>query len=145
MISIYENIFFFLFRAYFFIKMFLHYIIDNYHMQDRRTNLTTIMINICFLLFIPWRTFAYGMFIFMWPWKEADHSSKYISWIIITFLLNTRKWMFMLFYLSSSRTRPKNNLMKMIMLLTRMLKITKLMLKWQTYIIKEGKLCRFAL
>lgn len=82
MTSIYLNIFFFLFRAFFFIKMFLHYITDIYDMQDRRTNLTTIMIDIFFLLFIPWRTFAYGTFIFMWPWKEADHSSRYISWII---------------------------------------------------------------
>lgn len=65
--------------------MFLHCFIDIYQMQDRRTNFTAIMINICFLLFIPWRTFAYGTFILLWPWKEADHRSNYISRVILTF------------------------------------------------------------
>lgn len=78
---------FLLIPGLFLIKMFLHYIIDIYHMQDRRTKFTAIMINICFLLFTPWRTFAYGTFIFMWPWKEADHRSKYISRVILTFFV----------------------------------------------------------
>lgn len=71
--------------------MFLHCFIDIYQMQDRRTNFTAIMINICFLLFIPWRTFAYGTFILMWPWKEADHRSNYISRVILTFFVEYYK------------------------------------------------------
>lgn len=45
--------------------MFVHYFIDISHMQDKRTNLTTAMLKICFLFALPWRTFAYGTFIIL--------------------------------------------------------------------------------